>query len=336
LLKTKFTDLTGCKVPIQQAGMGPIANPQLAAAVANAGALGMISDLSDEPRIVEKWLEETREHTKGIFGANYILNESFFPDLSIPREILDSIELASKIANVVEFFYRKPDASLVELVHKGGALAIWQVGSKDEARAAEDAGCDVIIAQGTEAGGHIRGKLGLLTILNEVLSSVNIPVLAAGGIGNGRAMASALAAGASGVRVGTRFAAAKESGAHPEYVQALIAADTKDTVIRDGSSNWLNAPYRVLRSSVEEAQKFKEGDVVGKRDPYLIGEWTEVHRFDTYAVTKETVGAIKAMSLFAGESVGDVRRVQSAADIIDELSREAEVLLRASASLLVS
>jgi nitronate monooxygenase len=310
--------------------MGGIANPQLAAAVANAGALGMVSVLENDPQLLENWLGETRKLTKGVFGANFIIDEYSYPDLSVIR---DYVEVASKMANVVEFFYRKPEASVVELVHKGGALAFWQVGSKEEARLAEDAGCDVIIAQGIEAGGHIRGKLGLLTVLNEVVGSVSTPVLAAGGIGNGCAMAAALTAGASGVRVGTRFAAAQESGSHPEYVQALIAAGANDTVFTEAfSNNWPNAPHRVLRSCVDEAQAFK-GDVIGKTDPYLTGKWTDVHRFDSLPVTKETVGTLKAMSLWAGESVGEVKRVQSAAEIVHELSSEAEELLRCSSAL---
>src|SRR5207245_7781316 len=114
-------------------------------------------------------------------------------------------ETTSKHAKVVEFFYRQPDSSLVEIVHKNGALASWQVDSNDEAVAATKAGCDLIVAQGIEAGGHIRGKIGLLSLLEQVLDSVTVPVLAAGGIGSGRAMAGALAAAASGVGGGTRF-----------------------------------------------------------------------------------------------------------------------------------
>ena len=98
-------------------------------------------------------------------------------------------------------------------MHKNGALASWQEGSNDEAVAAAKAGCDLIVAQGVEAGGHVRGRIGLLTLLEQVLDSVNVPVLAAGGIGSGRAMAAALAAGASGVRVGTLFIVAEEAEA---------------------------------------------------------------------------------------------------------------------------
>jgi nitronate monooxygenase len=334
LLKTKFTKLTGCQVPIQQAGMGDIANPSLAAAVANAGALGMIGapDPYQSPVRLERWLDETRKLTKGIFGVNFIVAEQFFPELSVIR---DSVELASKTANVVEFFYRKPESSLVELVHKGGALVSWQVGSKEEAKAAAEVGCDIIVAQGIEAGGHIRGKLGLVTVLNEIAGSIDAPVLAAGGIGSGRAMAAALTTGASGVRVGTRFVAAQESGAHPEYVQALINSKAQDTVFTEAFSvGWPNAPHRVLCSCIDEAEAFN-GDLVGKRDPYNTGKWEDVHRFQSFAITKEVTGTIKAMPHWAGEGVGEVKRVQNAADIVMELSNGAEEALRAS-SLLVT
>ena len=336
MLKTKFTELTGCKVPIQLAGMGDVATPQLAAAVANAGALGMIGAPGSyqSPVLIEKYLAETRRLTKGIFGINFIIAEYFFPDLSV---VHNAVEMASKMANVVEFFYRKPDSSLVELVHKGGALVFWQVGSKEEANAAAEAGCDVVVAQGIEAGGHIRGSLGLLSLLSEVVSSVDTPVLAAGGIGGGRAMAAALTAGASGVRVGTRFISAQESGAHPQYVQALINSEAKDTIFTEAfSGGWPNAPHRVLRSSLEEAQAFK-GDLVGKRDPYNTGQWEDIHRLEgDFPITKDVVGTIKAMPHWAGEGVGEVKGIQSAEDIVKELVGDTEKMLRASSSLLVS
>src|SRR2546422_537644 len=168
MLETKFTKLIGCKVPIQQAGMAALANPELAAAV-----------------------------------------------------------------------------------------------SKEEAQAAVDSGCDLVIAQGIEAGGHIRGKIGLIALLDRVLSSIDVPVIAAGGISSGRAMAAALAAGASAVRVGTRFAASEEAGPHPVYAKAMINAEAQDTVFTEEfSTGWPNAPHRVIRASLEAAKAF-QGDEVG-------------------------------------------------------------------------
>src|SRR5438876_1072809 len=223
-------ELTGCKVPIQMAAIGSLARPPLAAAVSNAGGLGMIQLSGFTPAQATRSLEEVRKRTRNAFGANFIVTEAWYPDLEELREV---VETASKVARVVEFFYRQPDSSLVELVHKNGALASWQVGSNAEAVTAAEAGCDLIVAQGIEAGGHIRGKIGLLVLLEQVLDSVHVPVLAAGGIGSGRAMAAALAAGAAGVRVGTRFIVAEEAEAHPQYQKALIYAEPEDTVVTE-------------------------------------------------------------------------------------------------------
>jgi nitronate monooxygenase len=232
MLRTRFTDLLGCKVPLQMAGMGQLSTPRLAAAVADAGGLGMVGVSGAPPEYVARVLDETRRMTSGVFGANFIvagLRDT--PSGDIDPELAPALEQAASRARVVEFFYDNPEASLVDATHAGGALACWQVGSLSEAIAAERAGCDLIVAQGTEAGCHVRGKTGLLALLGEVVPSVRVPVIAAGGIGTGRAMAAALAAGASAVRVGTRFVAAAESEAHPLYVEKLIAAEAPDTIL---------------------------------------------------------------------------------------------------------
>jgi NAD(P)H-dependent flavin oxidoreductase YrpB (nitropropane dioxygenase family) len=153
-------------------------------------------------------------------------------------------------------------------------------------------------------------------------------VLAAGGIGTGRALAAVLAAGAAAARVGTRFVAAEEAGAHPAYVQALIEAEPDDTVYTMAfSANWPDAPHRVLRASQEAAEAF-QGDVVGQRFIRAEGQWVPVHRFDAIPISADVTGAIAAMSQWAGESVGGVKRVQPAAEIVHELAGEAEQLVR--------
>ena len=274
------------------AAIGGLAKPSLAAAVSNAGGLGMLQLSGFTPDQAKKTLDETRKRTRGVFGANFIVTEAWYPDLGELREVVETV---SKHAKVVEFFYRDPDSSIVDLVHKNGALASWQVGSNDEAMAAAKAGCDLIVAQGIEAGGHVRGKIGLLSLLDQVLDSVKVPVLAAGGIGSGRAMAAALAAGASGVRVGTRFIVAEESEAHPQYQKALINAEPEDTAVTEVfSENWPNAPHRVLRSSVEAAQAFK-GEIVGQRRLNASGEMAPAKRFESFVMTRDTTGTLEAM-----------------------------------------
>jgi len=205
MLTTKFTTLVGCSVPVQQAGMGGVAMRELAAAVADAGGLGMIGGVRLPAPFLTDVLDQLRKQTRGPFGVNFL----------IPFLDRECLEIAAHRARVVEFFYGDPDPALVRIVHAGKALAAWQVGSLEEARAAVEAGCDFIVAQGVEAGGHVRGRIGLFPLLDEVLPVAGVPVVAAGGIGTARGMAAALAAGASAVRVGTRFVAAVESDAHP-------------------------------------------------------------------------------------------------------------------------
>lgn len=323
MLKTRFTDLVGCTVPIQQAGMSQLANPLLAAAVANAGGLGQVSiAVKPDPAWIARTLDETREHTKGSIGANVL-----GPDAADPLDRACIAAAASRV-RVMDYFWADPDPELVELAHAGGALASWQVGSLEEAVAAERAGCDFIIAQGIEAGGHVRGRIGLLALLDQVLATVKIPVLAAGGIGSGRAMAAALAAGADGVRVGTRFVVAPEAHAHPLYVQALIAARPEDTVYTEAySRGWEHAPHRVLRSCVEATTAFQD-EIVARRFDAEDNRWVEKRRFQPFTVSDDYTGAIEATPFWAGESVGDVTRVQPAAEIVHELAEQAEELLR--------
>jgi NAD(P)H-dependent flavin oxidoreductase YrpB (nitropropane dioxygenase family) len=319
MLRTRFTDLVGCSVPIQLAPVD--AWLRLAAAVSEAGGLGMVPVYGSAPAVIAEVLDTLRRLTTGPIGANFVMR---FVEPSVAEEC---VAAAARRVRVVDFFYSDPDAALVEIVHRAGALACWQVGSKQEAAAAVQAGCDFIIAQGIEAGGHVRGRVGLLALLSEVLDAVDVPVLAAGGIGSARAMAAALAAGADGVRVGTRFVAAQEAEAHPAYVRALIAAQPEDTVYTEAFSvGWPDAPHRVLRSCLQAAEAF-EGEIVGEEES-STGERFPIHRFQVGVPSKKWAGAIEAMANWAGESVGGVTSVQPAAMIVRELADEAERLLR--------
>ena len=327
MLSTRFTELVGCTVPIQQAGMGFYAHPPLASAVAAAGGLGMVSvygGYGGPPESIAALLDTVQDHPSGAVGANFIMHSV---DPALAEE---SVATAAARVRVVDFFYSNPDPKLVAIVHKAEALACWQVGSLDEALAAVDAGCDFIIAQGEGAGGHVRGKIGLLALLDEVLEAVDVPVLAAGGIGSGRAMAAVLAAGADGVRVGTRFIAAEEPEAHSTYVKALIAARAQDTIVTQAfnGGDWPveYEAIRVLRSSLEAAQAF-EGEIVGENQNPLTGERYPMRRFVADVIHKAATGNIKAMAMLAGESVSGVKKIQTAAEIIAELMSEAEELL---------
>jgi len=317
MLTTRFTELVNCSVPLQLAGFAP---PLLAAAVSEAGGFGMLNVVGAPLDALAKSLDEVQQRTTRNFGVNFI------PSLR-PVEPA-CLELAATRARLVEFFFADPDPALVQVVHAGGALACWQVGSRDEAVAAEAAGCDVIVAQGIEAGGHVRGTIGLLPLLDQVLPAVSVPVLAAGGIGSGRAMAAALAAGADGVRVGTRFLGSAEFPTHPIYLELVIRAQAQDTVYTDRfAGGWpINAPHRVLRSCLDAAEAF-EGEIVGER-VQPTGERRPLRRFQgDFGPTTDVTGHVEAMALWAGESVGGVTGVVPAAAIVQELVNEAERVL---------
>jgi NAD(P)H-dependent flavin oxidoreductase YrpB (nitropropane dioxygenase family) len=308
---TAFTELVGCEVPIQLAGMGGgTSDVGLAAAVTNAGGLGMLGAGGVPPPFVDQMLDALSAATNGPYGVNFI----------VPFLDRDVVAAASPRCRVVDFFYALPDATLVQVVHDAGALAAWQVGSGDEAVAAVEAGCDFVIAQGIEAGGHVRGQKPLAEVLREALDAVSVPVLASGGIGSARDVAAALDAGAAGARVGTRFLVATESIAHPEYVDSLIAASAEDTVVTETfSEDWPNAPHRVLRKCIEAAEG-AEGDVVATAE--IGGMEVPVARFSTMPPQKTVKGNIAAMCHYAGTSVDGVKKRQPAADIVAELCSE--------------
>ena len=320
MLSTTFTSLVGCAAPIQQAGMGGAATPALAAAVADAGGLGMVNLVMVSAEEVAAALDQLKRRTSGTVGFNVLMP---FLDPAV-------VEAAASRVRVVEFFYGDPDPAWVGRVHDTGALAAWQVGSVAEAKAGVDAGCDFVIAQGAEAGGHVRGQLSLLPLLDGVLAAIEVPVLAAGGIATARGLAAVLATGAAGARVGTRFLATQESNAHPAYIEALIRAGSSDTVLTTAFSEmWPDAPHRVLRSCIEAAGALP-GDRAGE---IAIGaQRMPVPKFSVPSPTRDTTGTIEAMALYAGQSVGATATILPAGEVVRELTDGAERLLRAALS----
>jgi NAD(P)H-dependent flavin oxidoreductase YrpB (nitropropane dioxygenase family) len=316
MLETAFTELVGCRVPIQLAAMGGgVTTPELVVAVSRAGGLGMLQRGGTRP-LAER-IDEIEQARAGPFGVNFV------PALGQGKR--EEVELAASRARLVEFFWAAPDPELVALVHAGGALAGWQVGSVEEARRAADAGCDLVVAQGVEAGGHVRGTVALLPLLAEVLEAVSVPVVAAGGIASARSLAAVLAGGASAARVGTRLLATSESGAHPDYVAALLASGQTDTVLTTAFEvGWPDAPHRVLASAVAAAEALDE-ETVGEVD--VNGESQPVPRLAARTPSREVAGAVEAMALYAGQSVGLVNEIEDAESLVRELAEGAEELL---------
>lgn len=272
--------------------MGGVATPELAGAVARAGGLGMLGEFEPEPAParIERALSLADGGAVGMgFFGQWMAHD------------LANYEAAAAQLRVVEIFWTTPHAPTVDRARESGsALVAWQVGSADDAVAAEDAGCDFVVAQGVEAGGHVRGTTTRVELLHDVLGRVSIPVVAAGGIATPADVANALAAGAAAVRVGTAFVACNESNAHPDYVDALIAAKSGDETVLTTAfdEGWPDAPHRVLRSALAAAQKSPDAS----KSPWPPG--------------RDATGPVDAMALYAGMGVGGVDKRRPAADLV--------------------
>jgi nitronate monooxygenase len=309
-VSNRLTDLLHCELPIQLAPMGSVsATPRLPLAVARAGGHAVYPALALPPPAIGPVVEALADETSA-FGVNFI----------VPLMDRGSLELALERAPYVDFFLADPDPALVALVRDRGAVCGWQVESAEEARAAEAAGCDVVIAKGWESGGRKRFEgPALLALLEAILRAVSLPVIAAGGIATARGVAAALAAGADGVRVGTRFVAAEESDAHPAWKQAVVEARAEDSVVSTAFNAGMPVPgpHRVLRRSIDAAEALADEDVGVVR---LAGGEIPVTRFNPTPPTSESTGAIEAMPFYAGQSAGAVRAIQPAAEIVAELT----------------
>lgn len=320
MIQTRLTDLVGCTAPIQQAPMGTVSSPSLAVAVAEAGGIGSINTLGMARETLRQHLDDMRQQTEGVLAVSFLTN-----DIDI-----DAVADAASRVRIVDFFWSDPRSELVDIAHRGGALVNWQVGSVAEARAAVEAGADLVVAQGVEAGGHCRGDSPLLPLLSEVLDAVDVPVLAAGGIADARGVAAVLAAGASGVRMGTRFVATEESAAHADYISAILAAGPNSTRITDAFNDCplceSSPRARVLVSAIDAVDSI-DVDVVGMM--WGADGETPVPRRSWLPPTQNISGNVKAMCMYAGESVALVNTVLPASELVISLVEGAEALLEA-------
>jgi len=332
---TPLCDLLGIIHPILSVGFGVPAGPELVAAVSNAGGLGVLGATGQSAAVIHDRVRRTRELTDRPFGMNVILDEK----MKRSTPVADSITacLAERIAALV-LFWGDP-APYIASSHRAGTKVIVQVGSVAEARAAAAAGVDAIIAQGVESGGHVRGMVALSTLLPLVVAAVApIPVLASGGIADGRGLAGAIALGAQGVSMGTRFVASLECWSPQAYKDRVVAASAEDTVYAAELFNigWPEAPHRVLRNRTvrewEAAGQPKpgarpgEGTVIGTTTR-ADGTTVDVVRYSATMPTASFTGDVDLAALWCGESAALVNDIRPAADIVRDVAREADAIL---------
>ncbi len=313
-MSTPVCELLGIEQPIVQAPMAAV--PQLAAAVSNAGALGMVTlTWSDDAGAV---VRQTAALTARPFGGNFVLTEDHH------RRLDQALDAGLRI---VSFMWGDP-SGYVQPVHDAGGIVMHTVGSAQEARRAVASGVDVVVAQGWEAGGHVWSSVATLPLVPAVVDAVTpVPVIAAGGIADARGVAAVLALGAQAAWLGTRFLLAEEMPIHEDYRRRLMAATETDPQWYPNlyEVGWPDSPHRALRNSTAKAweaagrpapgQRPGEGDVIAH---FASGE--SIVRYEPAPPMTGTTGEIEALSMWAGQGVALARQPQSAAEIVSELT----------------
>ena len=302
IMRTPICDLLDIEVPIIQAALARITCPELASAISGAGGLGTISMTNRGADGTKVVIERTRTLSNRPFVANFLLPFNVEPELAASLDA--SVPL-------IELFWGDP-TPYVQRVHDSGAKLLMSLGSVDEAKRAADAGVDVIVAQGWEAGGHVRGNVTTLALIPRVVDEVApLPVVAAGGIADGRGLAAVLALGAQAAWIGTRFLAAEEAMTHPDYQSRVFAAEASDTYYSKlYDVGWPDAPHRVLRNSTidawEKAGRPPSGSRPGEGETVAKGmsddlAADQIVRYEARVAQKDYQGDMEAMPLWAGQ-----------------------------------
>jgi NAD(P)H-dependent flavin oxidoreductase YrpB (nitropropane dioxygenase family) len=328
MLRTRFCDLFGIDLPIINAGMGGIALAPLAAAVSEAGGLGTIALAGMPP---EAMLAE-------ISDARRLTNKPLVVNLLIPF-LRDGVIrlLADAPIDAITLFWGDPADMIPRARAEGAKRIIWQCGSAAEAAEAKRAGADAIIAQGYEAGGHVRGTVTTLALVPEVRDAIgDLPMVAAGGIVDGRGLAAVLALGADGAVFGTRFAASQEANAHPSYKDRILRAHATETIhTKLFDIGWPDAAHRVLRTKVvdeweragapQSGSRPGEGQQVGT----MHGRGIDIPlvKYSVVAPADYVEGDIESLPFYAGESVSLVREILPAKEIVRRIAEESRTVI---------
>lgn len=306
-MKTRITSLLGIEYPVIQGGMAWVAEYHLAAAVSEAGGLGLIGAASAPAEIVREQIRETKKRTKKPFGVNVML-------LNPNAEEVAKV-IVEEGVKVVTTGAGNP-GKFMELWKEAGVRVIPVVASVAMAKMMERAGADAVVAEGMESGGHI-GQTTTMALVPQVVDAVEIPVIAAGGIADGRGLAAAFMLGAEAVQMGTVFVTAKEAVVHDNYKKKIIGAKDIDSAVTGGSTGH---PVRCLRNRMtrEYLKLEKEGATFEELEHLTLGTLR----------TAVMDGDVTNGTVMAGQIAGLVKEEKSCGDIICGIMSQAEELLK--------
>jgi enoyl-[acyl-carrier protein] reductase II len=307
VLKTAICNLFGIRYPIIQGGMAHLATAELASAVSNAGGLGIIAAANYDAEWLRHQIHQALQLTRKPFGVNLLL-----PSPCLQEQI--AVILEEKIP-VIATGAGNPGPYLNRF-KKAGIKVMSVVGNVELARKVEKCGVDAVVAEGMEAGGHI-GNVTTMTLVPQVVDAVNIPVIAAGGIGDGRGMAAALALGAQGIQMGTRFICSQECIAHPDFKNRILKASDSSTVVTGSTTGH---PIRCLANKFTTEYSNLEKTQISPEELDHFG-WGRLH----LGIIE---GNLEEGSLMAGQISGLIKEIKPVKVIIDEIVRQAAAVLR--------
>lgn len=306
-MKTKITTLFGIESPVVQGGMAWVAESHLAAAVSNAGGLGIIGAASAPAEWVRMQIQEVKKRTEKPFGVNIMLMSPYADEVA-QVVVQEQVPVVTTGAGSPEKY--------MSLWKEAGIKVVPVVASVALAKRMERCGADALVAEGTEAGGHI-GENTTMVLVPQVVDVVNIPVIAAGGIADGRGMAAAFMLGAEGVQAGTRFVASKEAQVHENYKNCIVKARDIDSRVTGRSTGH---PVRALRNQMTKVYLEKEQAGV---------PFEELELLTLGGLRKAVVdGDVTNGSVMAGQSAAMVKEVLTCEEIIQSMTAQAEALLK--------
>ena len=306
-MKTRVTELLGIEHPIIQGGMAWVAEYHLAAAVSEAGGLGLIGGANAPGEVIRDYIRKAKERTSKPFGVNVMLMSPYADDVA-KVVVEEGIKVVTTGAG--------NPGKYMDMWKAAGIKVIPVVASVALAKMMEKAGADAVVAEGTESGGHI-GEATTMTLGPQVVEAANIPVIAAGGIADGRGIAAAFMLGAEAVQIGTRFVVAKESIVHENYKQRIIKAKDIDSTVTGRSHGH---PVRCLRNQMTREYNKLESE----------GKSFEELEYLTLGTLRKAVqeGDVTHGTVMAGQIAGMIDKEQTCKEMIDEMMAQAEALLK--------
>ena len=316
MIHTRICDLLGIPHPVVLGGMGTATNATLVTAVSNAGGLGTLGTSSFNAAQLDAEIGAIRERTDKPFGVNHLLFQI--------REDMFAVTLQARPA-IAAFAWARKDQELrdyFDRAHDAGCKVMYMAGEVPEAIRAAKAGADVLVAQGTEAGGHVVWMASLPLVPMMVKAVAPLPVLSAGGIADGRGLAAALALGAEGVLLGTRLMATPEAPIHPNFKEAIVKSDGHDTVLTEIPDL---ASQRVWPGAMSRAQRNQFIERWSGREWALRQSASEVGR---QVAAARAAGDVDNASLSFGQDAGLIDSISSVREVLQSIVTEAEEIMR--------